>query len=153
MAVSASFFFPLILMIGQYYFIERPKSKVDLTYSITQEQYFQGEIVTTIKVENIGLKSTGEPPVILEVRFNGTIKDRSLSLLPSDHIIDQKQEGGIYRLKFKNFGPGATCGLSFKTDRELNGCPTLSYDAVLFSPHDQPTLNLCSRGSRFLGSY
>lgn len=140
-------------MFGQYYFIERPKGKVDLTYSITQDEPFPGEIVTYIEVENIGLKSTGELPVILEVRFNGTIKNRRLRRLPTDHIIDQKQEGGIYRLKFKNFGPGATCGLSFKTDRELEGCPTLSYDAVLFSPHDQPTLNLCSRGSRFLGSY
>ena len=139
MAVLASLIFPLVLMFVQDRLIERPKDKVDLTYHVNQSPYHPtGEHITYIEVENIGLKSTGESPIILEVQFRGKIISHEWQKpLHTANIIKEKVDEKAYELQFKNFGPGAICAKLFKTKDDLTRQPILSYNAVLYTPTER----------------
>jgi len=138
-AVLCSLLFPSLIVLGKWYFIERPKERVQLVYDINQsKQYLEVEkkYLTDVEIENTGKKDTGNIPVVFTIEFRSNIEylDWPTSL-DSTCIIENT--GGLnsnkFIVKFKNFGQGAKCGIRFKTEKDLIRLPILSHNQIFFT--------------------
>lgn len=140
-AALASFILPLLLMLAKDWLIDRPKEKVYLTYYVVQPEFHpKKEYITVIEIENIGQKATGQDPIILDVIFDGIIKDHEWRKdVPKENLIQEIISKNKYTLKLKSFGPGASCSKLLKTEKDLKRLPTLTYNAVLYHPRKLKT--------------